>query len=73
MFKTAICLVDAESEAPPLRIGHVICCYRDMESAQLEEISFKAGERNVPRTRVLHLKRAMAPGSAVHPDDLAPA
>jgi hypothetical protein len=38
----------------------------------LEEIAFKAGERELPRTRLLHLKRAMAPGVAVHPDDLAP-
>jgi hypothetical protein len=74
MFKrTAICLIDAATEALPLRLGRVVSCHRDMASAQLEEISFKAGERNLPRTRLLHLKRAMAPGSAVHPDDLAPA
>jgi hypothetical protein len=73
MFEqTAICLIDAATEAPPLRIGTIISCYRDRASAQLEEIAFKAGERYMPRTRLLRLKRALAPGSAVHPDDLAP-
>jgi hypothetical protein len=74
MFEqTVICLVDAATEAPPLRIGTIISCHRDRVSAQLEEIAFGVGERQMPRTRLLHLKRAMGPGSAVHPDDLAPA
>jgi len=71
--RTAICLIDAATAALPLRLGRVISCHLDLESAQLEEIAFKAGERELPRTRLLHLKRAMAPGAVVHPDDLAPA
>jgi hypothetical protein len=71
--QTVICLVDAATEAPPLRIGTIISCHRDRVSAQLEEIAFGVGERHMPRTRLLYLKRAMGPGSAVHPDDLAPA
>jgi hypothetical protein len=73
MFEqTAICLVNAATEAAPYRLGTIISCHRDRVSAQLDEIAFRIGERHMPRTRLLRLKRAMAPGTTVHPEDLAP-